>query len=230
VRGPHGWQFAAVNTGRLQLLAEPPEPDLHLGIRRVQPLVEVRVPIKLPIMELDSIARGVESPDLRPVVAAAEKVARAEDAAILSGLAPAAIEGIVASSPHRPEPLPADLADLPRVVLAAKETLRQAGVNGPYALVLGGALYDQLLATTEEGHPLARRMEQLIVDRPVVRASALDGGVVLSVRGGDYELWLGQDLSIGYAHHDKHEVELYLAESFTFRVLDPAAAVRLTRA
>jgi uncharacterized linocin/CFP29 family protein len=226
-QGPFGWTFAAVNTGRLDLLSDLVDPDLNLGIRRVQPLVEVRVPIKLPIMELDTVARGATNPDLDAVVHAAEKVARAEDMAIFGGLRAAGIVGILPSSPHPPERLSADVRAVPRAVLAAKEKLRQSGVSGPYALVLGSELYDQVFAFTEEGHPLAKRIEQLLVDRPIVRGSALDGGVVLSLRGGDYQLTVGQDLSVGYAYHDKHEVELYLTESFTFRVLEPAAAVRL---
>jgi uncharacterized linocin/CFP29 family protein len=228
VRGPHGWGFAAVNTGRLQPLPEAGDPELELGLRRVQPVVEVRVPIKLQLAELDSVARGAEDPDLGAVVRAAEKLALAEDNAIFNGLAAADIRGIVRSSPHKPQPIPADLAGLPRAVLAARETLRQAGVGGPYALVLGAALYDQVRAALLEGYPLTKQVEA-IVDRPLVRAVALDAAVVLSLRGGDYELWIGQDLSIGYAHHDKREVELYLTESFTFRVLEPGAAVLMTR-
>jgi uncharacterized linocin/CFP29 family protein len=38
---------------------------------------------------------------------------------------------------------------------------------------------------------------------------------------------VGQDLSIGYLSHGKESVDLYLTESFTFRVLEPAAAVEL---
>lgn len=227
--GPFGWKYAAVNVGRLQLLPEQPDPDLNVGIRQVQPLIEIRVPIKLPIMELDSVARGAANPDLTPVVRAAEKMARAEDATIFGGFRPAGIAGLLGSSPHPPQQIPDNVLALPRVVLAAKEVLRQSGVSGPYALVLGAALYDQVFAVTEEGHPLAKRIEQLLVDRPIIRATAIDGGVVLSVRGGDYELTVGQDLAVGYAYHDKHEVELYMTESFTFRVLEPAAAVRLSR-
>jgi uncharacterized linocin/CFP29 family protein len=226
-QGPHGWPFAAVNTGRLDLLPDIKDPELNLGIRQVQPLVEVRVPIVLSIMELDSVARGATNPDLTPVVKAAEKMAGAEDLAIFAGLRAAGIVGILPASPHPPERLSADVRAVPRAVLAAEEKLRQAGVSGPYALVLGTELYDQVFAFTEEGHPLARRIEQLLVDRPIVRATTIDGGVVLSLRGGDYELTVGQDLSVGYAFHDKHQVELYLTESFTFRVLEPAAAVRL---
>jgi uncharacterized linocin/CFP29 family protein len=53
--------------------------------------------------------------------------------------------------------------------------------------------------------------------------------VLLSTRGGDYELTVGQDLSIGYAVHDRENVELYLTESFTFRVLEEKAAIFLRR-
>ena len=47
------------------------------------------------------------------------------------------------------------------------------------------------------------------------------------LRGGDFELTVGQDLSIGYLRHDAETVTLYLQESFTFRCLDPEAAVPL---
>jgi uncharacterized linocin/CFP29 family protein len=227
-RGPHGWQFAGVNTGRLQILPELGDPDLNVGIRRVQPLIELRVPIRLPLMELDSVARGAEDPDLSPVVRAAEKLALAEDHAIFNGLSQGDITGILRASPHAAHPLPSELAQLPRAVLAARETLRQAGVGGPYVLVLGAALYDQIRASLLDGYPLAKQIEQLL-DRPILRAGAIDAAVVMSVRGGDYELWVGQDLAIGYAHHDKDKVELYLTESFTFRALEPAAAVALSR-
>jgi uncharacterized linocin/CFP29 family protein len=228
-RGPHGWDLAAVNTGRLTIVPDQPDHEVHVGVRQAQPLVELRVPIRLPIMELDSIARGAPDPDLRPVVAAAERVAHVEDSAIFNGLGAASITGILPASPHPPHKLPPDVTDLPRAILAARETLRQAGIDGPYALVLDASYTAQVLAAAEDGYPLSKRLTEQVLDRPLVRAPAIDGGVLLSVRGGDYELTVGQDLSIGYAAHDRHTVELYLTESFTFRVLEAAAAVRLSR-
>ena len=58
---------------------------------------------------------------------------------------------------------------------------------------------------------------------PTLGATAL----VLSRRGGDFELVVGRDLSIGYTHHSATKVQLYLEQSLTFRALDDAAAVRL---
>ena len=39
---------------------------------------------------------------------------------------------------------------------------------------------------------------------------------LLSTRGGDYTLSLGQDLSIGYLSHDAETVQLYFQEALTF--------------
>ncbi|MBX3229185.1 MAG: bacteriocin family protein [Labilithrix sp.] len=229
--GPKGWRKAAVSTGRLELLDdESLGSDVGLGIREVQPLIEVRIPIKLSIMELDTVARGADDPDLEPVVRAAEKIAAVENRAIFHGLATAHMHGILESSPHPTFPLHNDATDLPRAILGAKDVLRKAGVNGPYALVLGPYLYDQVYATTDEGYPLAKRIEQQLVDRPIIRAEGVRGAAVVSLRGGDYELTVGQDLSIGYAYHTKDEVELYITESFTFRVLEPSAAVCIAAA
>ena len=229
-KGPHGWQLAAVNTGRLDPCAGAGGgPDVQLSIRRAQPLVEVRVPMKISLSELDAIARGATDPDLGPVVDAAEKAAQAEDSAIFNGLAAAGIKGIIPASPHPAHKLPADVRELPVAILAARETLRQAGVSGPYALALAAPIYAQVLAAAEDGYPLAKRLTQQVLDGPLVRAPAIEGGVLLSLRGGDYELHVGQDLSVGYTAHDRQIVELYLTESFTFRTLEPAAAVALLR-
>ncbi len=50
---------------------------------------------------------------------------------------------------------------------------------------------------------------------------------MISTRGDDFELTIGQDVSIGYLDHDADQVRLYLEGSFTFTVLTPEAAVYL---
>jgi uncharacterized linocin/CFP29 family protein len=60
-----------------------------------------------------------------------------------------------------------------------------------------------------------------------VWAPAVDGAVVVSMRGDDFRLTVGEDFSIGYLEHDATTVTLYIEESFTFEVLEPRAAVRL---
>jgi uncharacterized linocin/CFP29 family protein len=227
--GPHGWKLAGVNTGRLKAIDKGPVDGVLHAVRDVQPLVEVRAAFTMKILELDYAARGANDLDLDPVIAAAERVARAEDTAIFHGFAEGHITGIVDASPHSPIDVKASL-EWPRAVAAAKEVLRAAGMNGPYALALGIQAYDELAADTEDGYPLRTRIEESLVDGSLVWAPALRGGaVLLSIRGGDYELTVGQDLSVGYAVHDRANVELYLTESFTFRVLEEKAAILLRR-
>lgn len=225
--GPHGWRYAAVNLGRLEILKEEPESGVHAGRRLVQPLIELRVPMTLDIWEMDNVARGAADPDLEPVLEAAEKIAHAEDTAIFHGYEAGGIVGIIPSSPHDPLAIPDSGKRYPQAIVQAKEVLRAAGISGPYALALGPRAYDEISQSADDGYPIRKRIEQQIIDGPLVWAPSLDGVVLLSMRGGDFELTVGQDLSVGYAHHDKQHVELFLTESFTFRVLEPAAAIHL---
>ncbi len=47
-------------------------------------------------------------------------------------------------------------------------------------------------------------------------------------RGGDFDLHIGQDFSIGYSSHTDAAVRLYLQETFTFLLLTAEAAVALS--
>ena len=86
-----------------------------------------------------------------------------------------------------------------------------------------------MLETTEHGgYPLLDHLRK-IIGGPLVWAPGVEGAVVVSQRGGDFLLDVGEDLSIGYASHDADAVELYLVESFTFRVATPEAAVALSQ-
>jgi len=51
---------------------------------------------------------------------------------------------------------------------------------------------------------------------------------VISQRGGDFELTVGQDFSLGYLEHNSERVRLYIEESFTFLILTGQAAIPLT--
>lgn len=83
-----------------------------------------------------------------------------------------------------------------------------------------------LSGASDDGYPVLRHIQPLI-DGEVIWAPALAGGVVLTTRGGDFELHLGQDISIGYLSHTESAVRLYLQETFTFLPLTAEAAVVL---
>src|SRR5215469_12763254 len=89
--GPKGWEASAVGTGRTAPIEAPTSGKLHARLRRVLPLVELRVPFELRRSELDAVDRGAKDPDTDPIIAAAREIAIAEDRAIFHGYPAAGI-------------------------------------------------------------------------------------------------------------------------------------------
>ena len=225
VSGPHGWGHAAVDLGRVEPLEGGP-PGARVCRRRVRPLLELRVPFELERTEMEAIDRGAEDPDLDALRDAARLFAAAEDSALFEGYEAGGVPGILADADHDPVALPADPVHLPDAVSSALELLRQAGVAGPYAMALGPDAWGQLHTAEEGGHPVLNHVKRLL-DGPIVWAPSLRGGVLASLRGGDFRLVLGRDVSVGYLSHDERRVRLFLEESFTGELLGPEAAVPL---
>jgi uncharacterized linocin/CFP29 family protein len=227
-RGPLGWGSSDVELGRADPIASPAGADaVQARLRRIQPLVELRIPFEMTRAELDAIDRGARDPDLDAVTAAAREIAIAEDRAIFHGYEAAHIAGICQAAAGSAVPLGTSHHDYPGAIAAAMMKLRDQGVEGPLAVVLNEQLYKDLAARTEGGYPMLTHVKRL-VDGEIVPALGLEGGLVLSMRGGDFELSVGQDLSIGYLDHTTERVRLYIEESFTFLVLTEQAAVPLT--
>ncbi|MGH0030280.1 MAG: family 1 encapsulin nanocompartment shell protein [Myxococcota bacterium] len=222
--GPHGWDHSALDLGRVEELESHPTGAL-VRRRVVRPLIELRVPFELDRAELERIDRGAAGADLDPLRDAARVFAAAEDSALFEGYADADIPGLLTDSAHDGVELPKDAAELPGAVSEALERLRQAGVAGPYAVALGPGAYGSLdRGAADGGYPVLRHVQRLI-DWKVVWAPSLRGGLVLSLRGGDFELVCGRDASIGYLGHDDAKVRLYLEESFSAELSGPEAFV-----
>lgn len=225
--GPLGADASAVNLGRSENLRAQPASNVTASRRSVQPLVELRTTFELSRDEIDAIERGCKDPDLGPVVQAATQMSEAEDNAIFEGYEAGGIRGINAASTHGSIKLSDDYEEYPRSVAEATRLMRMAGVDGPYAIALGPRCYTGLIqATAGGGYPILELVRR-VIDGPVIWAPAVDGAVVLSQRGGDFELTIGQDVSIGYESHTESKVRLYLTETFVFRVLTPEAGIPL---
>ena len=225
VDGPDGPELAAVNTGHLADVAAPAD-GVIAHLRESQPLVRLRVPFTLSREEIDSVERGAQDADWQPLKDAAKQIAFAEDRAIFEGYTAAGITGLRDSASNTALSLPADPTDYPDVIVNALTELRLAGVNGPYALALGTPAYDAISVTTEHGYPIRRQIER-VFDGEILWAPAIDGAFLLSTRGGDYTLSLGQDLSIGYLSHDVDSVQLYFQEALTFLAYTTEAIVAI---
>jgi uncharacterized linocin/CFP29 family protein len=226
VDGPLGWTKAAVTRGRAEDVNDAPA-GIQGRLRVVQPILEYRAEFWMERAELDAIDRGALDADLDPVRDAARRLALAEDGAVFHGHGAGAITGIAEATPHPKVPISDDYRQYPNAVARAVAMLQTSGIAGPYAVALGPRCYTGVVETTEMGgFPVLEHL-RLITGGPVLWAPGVDGAVVLSERGADYQLTLGQDVSIGYLDHDATSVHLYLEESFTFTVLTPEAAVHL---
>jgi uncharacterized linocin/CFP29 family protein len=225
--GPLGWDHSAVDLGTVEPLAGYERSGASFRRRAVRPLIELRVPFELERQELDRIDRGASSVDLDSLRDAARVFAAAEDSALFDGNEEADIPGLLTSAANPGVALPADPIQLPAAVSEALEQLRQAGVGGPYGVALGPTAFAALSRTVGAGgYPVMKHLQQLI-DRPVVWAPSLSGGIAVSLRGGDFKLICGRDASIGYLSHDEKQVRLYLEESFSAELTGPEAAVPL---
>ena len=125
--------------------------------------------------------------------------------------------------------LPADVRNYPDAVGQALNQLRLVGVDGPYSVVLSADAYTALAEARDYGDPVLQHVRRL-VDGDIIWAPAISGDFVLTTRGGDFDLYVGQDFSIGYLSHTDTVVRLYLQETFTFLLLTAEAAVALAPA
>jgi uncharacterized linocin/CFP29 family protein len=226
--GPHGWEHSASVLGRVRELGSSPVEGVRAEQRRVLPLVELRREFSISRAELRAADRGAPDADLEPLDTAAASVARAENVAVFHGFGEAGITGIAEASPHDPIALSDDADRYPGDAAKAVERLLQAGIAGPYGIALGPGCYTAVIEATEHGGYLVFDHLRKILGGPIVWAPGVSGALVVSVRGGDFLLESGQDLSLGYRGHDDDAVHLYLEESFSFRVATAEAAVALT--
>ncbi len=223
---PGGLELSAVTTGHLDAVAAPAE-GVTAHTRRSQPIVELRVPFTVDRQQVDDVERGAKDADWQPVKDAARQIAFAEDRAVFDGYAAAGIVGIREGSSNPQLSLPGEVRDYPNAISQAVTALRLAGVDGPYTLALSADAYTAVSETSDHGYPIYEHIAR-VLDGEIIWAPAIDGAFLLSTRGGDFELRIGQDLSIGYLSHDVTSIQLYFQESLTFLVYASEAAVALT--
>ena len=226
VQGPSGVATSAIGTGHLRNVAAPGAGILARQ-REVKALVELRVPFELDRRQIDDVERGADDLDWQPAKDAARLLAFAEDRAIFEGYAAGGISGVREGTSNPVMPLPADIRGYPDAIAQALSQLRLVGVNGPYSVLLSADAYTGLSETSDHGYPVLEHVKRL-VDGQIIWAPAISGAFVLTTRGGDFGLYIGEDVSIGYLSHDDKTVRLYLEETFTFLLLTTEASVALT--
>ncbi|WP_320202088.1 family 1 encapsulin nanocompartment shell protein [Agrobacterium sp. rho-13.3] len=205
--GPKGFDLSAVGTGHTNDVP-PLREGLKVVRREIAPVIELRVPFMLTRRAIDDVERGANDSYWQPLKDAAKTMAFAEDHVVFEGYEAAGIRQVTSNELLT---LPGDIQTHPEIVERAVNALRLAGVNGPYALLLGADPYTALTGGSDDGYPILKHIQKLI-DKEVVWSPAVAGGVVVS---------------IGYLSHDADGVELYLQETLPYRVQTSGASVVL---
>lgn len=218
--------LSAIGTGHLEAVSAP-SADVVARLRTAQRIVELRVPFTVSREAVDSVEWGAKDPDWQPVKDAAQRIATAEDRIVFDGFPDAGIAGIRPASSHTAVSLPGHAAEYPKAIGDALAALRAAGVAGPYCVLLSDAAYTAATEAADHGYPVLEHLRQMITG-DLIPTPAITGAIVVSSRGGDYQLHFGQDLAIGYNRHDQTGVDLYFHETLTFLVNTPEAGVGLT--
>lgn len=225
IDGPRGFDYAGVPLGRLSVPKQQPAGEVRYGLHQILPLVETRVDFSLDIWELDNVGRGARDPDLDALVDACRRIAAFEEKAVFDGFKAGSIVGLHEYAKDRMVGAALDTNAFLDAVAEGQAMMRRDGVDGPADLVVSAPVW-KFLGKSVPGGTLKAIVERQIGGKAVY-SEAVKDAMLVSARGGDAELTVGQDLAIGYNGHDSTKVSLYLMESFTFRVITPQAIVGL---
>ncbi len=228
VTGPMGTDFPGVPEGRLEFPKKQPKDGMSFGIHKVHHLVETRIPFELSVTELDNVVRGAKDVDLGNLEDAARKIALFEESVIYHGLPEANIRGLDLCSEGECLTMGAKPEQLLEAIAEGITVFTGRSVEGPYAFVVGPKLW-RLMSAHLQGYPVKMQAENIlggqVVLSPYLTGKYENEAFMLSQRGGDLEIILGQDMAVGYDSHSTDNVKLYYTESFTFRIIEPAAVL-----
>ncbi|MDJ0667131.1 MAG: family 1 encapsulin nanocompartment shell protein [Desulfobacterales bacterium] len=229
--GPMGPDFPGVPEGRLEFPDRQPDGGLNYGIHKVHHLVETRIPFTLDIDEMDNAVRGAKDIDLANLEDAAKKIALFEESAVYHGLADANIHGLRQCQGDECLSIGSTPEQLLEAIAEGLTVFAGRSVEGPFALVVGPKLWSRMSAHFQ-GYPVKMQAENILGGQVLLSPYLSDAfeneAYMISQRGGDFEIILGNDLAIGYERHDTQTVTLYFTSSFTFRILDAAGVIHFT--
>jgi uncharacterized linocin/CFP29 family protein len=221
VIGPAGIELGAISTGRLLVPSDQSKEGVKIGIREVIPLMEVRKPFTLDLWELDNASRGASDLDLRTIEKAAQQMAGFEDQCLYYGFDNNIAPGLLNAVEEKPVKVKLNTSDFLRVVADQVTSLQQSAVEGPYTMILPDKVWIKLVGDSTS-YPFKLLLKEIIGGDIIIHHHNKDVFLV-SARGGDIELHLGQDISLGYEGHDQKKVKLFYSESFTYQIHGPEA-------
>lgn len=225
ILGPFGWEYAAHPIGEVEKLSKDGE-AVEFGLRKALPLVELKSYFYLDLNELDKLERGHPAVDLSALEEAVRNVASFEDGAIFEGCEISGIKGLLAYKEGRSIQTSLKEEEFIESLYKALSKFKYDGIEGPYTLVINIDKWIELVKGSKY-YPIEEKVEDVLKDGKILLTPRISEAIVVSERGGDFELILGQDLSIGYEKTEGSKVKLFITETFTFRVVNSEALIHL---
>lgn len=216
IHGPAGLDLGGISTGRLRVPPKQAKSGVSIGIREVIPLVEVRKSFALNRWELDNASRNLEDLDLGALEKAAQQMAAFEDRCLYYGMSDSLAPGLFNEKEDKAVEVGLKISEFLHVVAEQVVSLQRDAVEGPYALVLPTWVWVKL-SSESTAYPIRSLLKE-VIGGDVLTHHYNEDIFLVSERGGDIELHLGQDISLGYETHDKNTVELFFTESFVFQI------------
>lgn len=215
VSGPKGLDFNAVREGRLDTVAQG---NLEVGSYKVKPLLEVRKNFSLSRKELDNYYRGAKDIELDNLEDAVREIALFEEEAVLNGYREGNIVGLTDASVKTFD-LTNDGGEILQIIGEAKYWMLDHYAEGPYDLVVSPEVYERI-NQIYQGAALLPIIKKLLDGGIILRSKSIEGAVMIPHRHEDLELTIGQDFAIAFDGYDDENINFFITESFTFRVLD----------
>lgn len=222
LNGPLGFDFKAVNVGRLSVKEAK---GIHYGINQMLPLVEVRNNFTLDRWELDNISRGAADVNLDSLDSALLKTVEFAESAVYHGLDEACILGLAQSSEHKHMTLGNSAEEILKNLSKALLLLKNSFVGETsYVLVVSEDIFTKISSMIEVCD-FTGVIKGMLHNGKIVVSKFLKGALLVPFNNDNIELTVGQDYSIGYQEHNEKEVKLYVTLTFTFRVTDKSLVV-----
>lgn len=222
VEGPFGLGLTALEVGVDNFCRDPGEHEAAAIGSRALAVPMLRKSCRLSARRLAAYLDKGMPLNLTEIEDAAEAVARREEDIIYHGQPEFGLSGLL-NADGRIELPRGDWGNLDTAlndVLAAVTALDDAGLHGPYALVLPPVHYNNLFRHYE--HTDLLQVEHLkSVCTLGVYKTLIDRPLVVDSHAG--RLIIGQDLRVGYSGSDGIHYLLFVCESLVLRLDEPGA-------
>ena len=201
--------------------------DDDLIVSQTLPVVYIEEPFTLGTRDLANFERHGVHLDTQPIRDAALACAQREDALVFHGSA--GVPGLLNTEGAQEMTLSAwdEVGAAAEDIIEAITTLDGTGFHGPYTLALAPQRYNLLFRRYPQGNQSELEHLHTIVTDEIVKAPALEGGVLLASGKRHASIVMGQDMTIGFIGPAGDEVEFFISESLTVRIRHPQALVVL---